>query len=184
MWTPLPPPPDRQSNMALPMGNTFSTFELAAQVKAGAYANLRIFKYGDMAESFPADNPVFVTTTGSAAWYNVTHAAAMPYPSPIVENPFGKFSATCMYFGTALTDQLGTKAPPIGLIQSAVGGTQIEAWLDNSSLLGGEACAKQSGYNLNASGFNKGYGLSSKRERAPSSFLAVTAVLFVRPCAA
>lgn len=36
-------------------------------------------------------------------------------------------------FGRSLIDQLGPGAPPIGLIQSAIGGTTIEAWSSNTT---------------------------------------------------
>ena len=48
---------------------------------------------------------------------------------------WARFSATCMYFGAELIDAkqklLGQAEAdvPIGLIQSAVGGTQIERWV-------------------------------------------------------
>eukprot|EP01047_Picozoa_sp_COSAG01_P028086 COSAG01_NODE_1875_length_8997_cov_11.927624_12_plen_91_part_00 len=53
------------------------------------------------------------------------------------------------------------KTTPIGLIQSAVGGMQIEAYLDNSTLT---KCANESGYKWNSSSpeQNIGYKLASK----------------------
>ncbi len=66
----------------------------------------------------------------SSTWFNATYAATLHEyhrgrPSP---NPLMGFSATCIEFGRELIDTLGGsgKAPPIGLIQSAVGGTIIE----------------------------------------------------------
>jgi hypothetical protein len=47
--------------------------------------------------------------------------------------PFFGFSAACTEFARNLIDQLGDDAPPIGLIQSAVGGTTIEAWSPNAT---------------------------------------------------
>lgn len=47
---------------------------------------------------------------------------------------WAQFSATCMYFGAELIDARaaqGLDDVPIGLIQSAIGGSQIEAWMDN-----------------------------------------------------
>ena len=51
------------------------------------------------------------------------------FASPGQLNPFDSFSAECLYFGTALTDLAGSEAVPIGLIQSAVGGSMIESWV-------------------------------------------------------
>ncbi len=51
-----------------------------------------------------------------------------------------QFSAVGYYFGQALRDHLKT---PVGLIQSAVGGTTIQSWMDGKTLLampGGEKC--------------------------------------------
>jgi hypothetical protein len=47
------------------------------------------------------------------------------------------FSSTCWYFGESLAEKLGPSAPPIGLIHTAYGGSQIEAWVrpeDNSCI--------------------------------------------------
>jgi hypothetical protein len=46
----------------------------------------------------------------------------------------GFLQATCLYFGVELLAALGPDAPPIGLIQSAVGGSTIEAWQSNLTL--------------------------------------------------
>jgi hypothetical protein len=46
------------------------------------------------------------------------------------------FSGTCLYFGLSLLDRLGPDAPPIGLIQSCVGGSWIEEWASISDLSG------------------------------------------------
>ena len=43
----------------------------------------------------------------------------------------GDFSATASYFGRALNRELGV---PVGLIQSAVGGTMIESWISRAAL--------------------------------------------------
>lgn len=60
-------------------------------------------------------------------------------------SPFAQFSATCMYFGVELIAQrtnMGVDADvPIGLIQSAIGGSQIESWMDNETLT---LCANES----------------------------------------
>ena len=49
--------------------------------------------------------------------------------------PFFSFSAACLEFGRALLDELGDDAPPIGLIQSALGGSTIEAWSPNETTI-------------------------------------------------
>ena len=48
---------------------------------------------------------------------------------------FVRFSATCFYFAQELTDKLGgEKAPPIGLVHTAWGGSTIEQWLSNETI--------------------------------------------------
>eukprot|EP00040_Diaphanoeca_grandis_P030561 m.180807 g.180807 ORF g.180807 m.180807 type:complete len:694 (-) comp32036_c8_seq1:248-2329(-) len=100
--------------------------------------------------------------TRPMTWFNVSFAAAVPDPGPdvatnndypvdssydydfynngglgehIPANPLTRFSATCLEFGRSLIDELGNDAPPIGLIQSAIGGTTIEAWSPNTTTL-------------------------------------------------
>eukprot|EP00041_Stephanoeca_diplocostata_P037874 m.1453942 g.1453942 ORF g.1453942 m.1453942 type:complete len:214 (-) comp25118_c1_seq6:4685-5326(-) len=103
----------------------------------------------------------YATAIGATTWYNITHAVALPdipeHGGHVQLNPFHSFSATCTYYAVGLTDIYGDDAPPIGLIQSAVGGTQIEAWLDNETL---GTCTNESGYNI-TNGINYGYGLTS-----------------------
>ena len=38
------------------------------------------------------------------------------------------FSSTCWYFGESLGRKMGPSAPPIGLVHTAFGGSQIESW--------------------------------------------------------
>ena len=152
-------------NMALSLHFTFSKPALEAAVLAGQYSNIRTFQYGGMSvnsETFHADAPKFATADGAAPWYNVTYGASISSPSKgghAQLNPFEQFSATCTYFAVGLVD-LG-KSTPIGLIQSSVGGMQIEAYLDNETLT---TCKNESGYKWNASepGQNVGYPITSK----------------------
>eukprot|EP00756_Hemistasia_phaeocysticola_P043550 Hpha_TRINITY_DN17131_c0_g1::TRINITY_DN17131_c0_g1_i1::g.146738::m.146738/K05970/SIAE; sialate O-acetylesterase len=141
-----------QSNMALHLHYTFEAESLTnAVVKEGRFGNIRFFKYGDMGIHYSAETPQWATTVGASSWYNVSYAAAVPEPkdshgNPVL-NPFHSFSATCMYFAVHLTELYGEGiAPPIGLIHTAVGGTQIEAWLDNETLT---QCRNESGYEAN-----------------------------------
>ena len=73
-------------------------------------------------------------------------------PQPI-PNLLNTFSGTCLYFATSLRNQLVAaaaestdekhKAPPapIGLIQSAIGGSKIVAWMSNATL---KSCTNKS----------------------------------------
>ena len=85
----------------------------------------------------------WVTSRGSIAenpvdnrWFNLTDAMQVADGADPKHTPFAVFSGACLYFGIELSDALDAKggpAPPIGLIQNAVGGSTIEAWMSNSS---------------------------------------------------
>lgn len=144
--------------MDLALEYTFSKAQLDADVKAGRYDNIRLFQYGDMGTKYEELVPTFVTTQGTVhdptdsggTWANLTTASRLiGKPVPITYNLFSQFSATCFYFAAELTDHLRSKGSsdvPIGLIQSAIGGSQIEAWTPDTVL---GACKNAS---LNADG--------------------------------
>ena len=136
---------------------SFSADTLKAEIAAGKYAQLRHFMYGSMGNHFEALAPQYVTTWNSASspvsctegvcdegfvWHNVTHSASLPSskaagPNDRMHSAFAQFSSTCMYFGAELIDARaaeGLEGVPIGLIQSAIGGSQIESWMDNETL--------------------------------------------------
>lgn len=91
-------------------------------------------------------SPRWATSLGSTAedpsnsWLNTTAAIIQPpaeaIGTPVApqKSPLQIFSATCLYFGVELIDALGEGGPPIGLIQTAVGGSTIEAWMSNETL--------------------------------------------------
>jgi len=97
-----------------------------------------------------ATTPQWVTSQNSAAasqpnadpfvWHNVTTSAALPSMNNITKrhSPWAQFAATCMYFGAELIAARATLGVdmdvPVGLIQSAIGGSQIESWMDNATL--------------------------------------------------
>jgi hypothetical protein len=142
-----------QSNMALSLIHTFAAKSLQAAMRTGAYSQLRFFAFGGMSNALPAHNPVWVRPDGAVtydnvsvthstrplSWFNASFGASIqPHccysHTHVSQGPFMDFSATCMEFGRQLIEQLGNEtAPPIGLIQSAVGGTTIEAWSPNST---------------------------------------------------
>jgi hypothetical protein len=153
-----------QSNMDLALMYTFEKPALDEAVQRGRYSNIRLFQYGDMGTKYEELVPTFATTTGtlhdtgpSGGTWSTLSAASVAIPNPSAGasyNLFGQFSATCFYFGAALVDERAAlveeaeegAAVPIGLIQSAIGGSQIEAWTPDSAL---GQCANES---LNADG--------------------------------
>ena len=142
-----------QSNMALPQQHSYSAKLLQAQMRGGMFSKLRWFQYQGMHGAKPQgeDNgqpggfsPMWTRQTGAKryvapgngtegrTWFNASYGAAWPV-TPKDGHPFFTFSATCIEFGRNLLEMLGEDAPPIGLIQSAIGGTQIEAWTPNAT---------------------------------------------------
>jgi hypothetical protein len=142
---------------------------LNADVAAGKYSDIRLFQYGGMGGKYQELVPSWVTTKGTLAplesggpssgvWSNLS-AASQSIPQKCQPgqdncpnqdlNLLGQFSATCFYFAANLIDLLkqnNEEAYPIGLIQSAIGGSQIEAWTPDSAL---GLCKNES---LNANG--------------------------------
>ena len=96
-----------------------------------------------MQNTIEAVAPQYVTTWYTQnSWNKVSDSARAPSGGPgpySAHSQFARFSATCMYFGAELIDNkqkmLGQEEAdvPIGLIQSAVGGTQIESWISNAT---------------------------------------------------
>eukprot|EP01049_Picozoa_sp_SAG25_P015755 SAG25_NODE_3326_length_1128_cov_1.300292_1_plen_317_part_00 len=140
-----------QSNMALEIYYTFSADTLKSEIAAGKYNNLRHFMMGGMGLHYESTTPQWVTTQNSASankpnadpfvWHQAKVSAALPSMDNATKRhtPWAQFSATCMYFGAELIAarrKLGVDADvPVGLIQSAIGGSQIESWMDNTTLL-------------------------------------------------
>lgn len=148
--------------MALAVQFTFSaeTVKQAFQTDPKYATKLRLFRYGAMQfdDTIASFEPKWVTSTQSYAadplqgsWYTAAAATGVVTDQRSGENftAFPSFSATCLYFGVELLAALGPEAPPIGLIQSAVGGSTIEAWMSNATLgrcrggecVGGGECA-------------------------------------------
>ena len=143
-----------QSNMELGLFYTLNRNESAAAVSAGKYANIRLLHF----DHNPQPHPQYVTngsiaTTGNSSWLTPAAALADKHNAGTMgdcASVFGSFSAACWYFGAALSDRMlaeeqqqaqaaagggsgaavaAAAAVPIGLIESAFGGTCIESWL-------------------------------------------------------
>jgi hypothetical protein len=128
----------RQSNMELPLHYTLTRNQSYSAVALGSYDNIRIFHF----DHNPQHSATY-TTNGSvvvAPWQMASTAMS--------DRVLDGFSAACWYFGETLTDWMrkgrgrndtssetgaspvtastgrkGTEEVPIGLIQSAFGGT-------------------------------------------------------------
>lgn len=100
-----------QSNMAMAVGGTLDAESAVAQADAGDYGRIRLFKVpvGAADERQPAVDAKWQECDGESV---------------------SAFSATGFYFGRALQKALGV---PVGLIQSAVGGTNAYSWISNDA---------------------------------------------------
>ncbi len=106
--------------------HTFHLNKSIASLAAGNYSNLRIRvpSHGRYSQQEPAQPWKTAYEAG------VAEAQSGSY---VLE----QFASTCYYFGESLTDAMidaGLEVPPIGLISTAIGGTKIEAWVDNATL--------------------------------------------------
>ena len=127
--------------MDLELYYTFSVEDLQAEMMAGNFSNIRTFEYGYMSKRFEAPNPQWVVTwDNNMAWQKVSETSHLPLGDvgpAFSHSVWARFYATCMYFGAELVlakRRLGLDSEvPIGLVQSAVGGTIIEAWMPNAS---------------------------------------------------
>jgi sialate O-acetylesterase len=137
-----------QSNMELGLHFTFSVNKsMAAIVNDGKYANLRLLHF----DHNPLPTPQWVpngsivnpSATTNSSWLTPSDAitsVAKGCRGPNCQNAFTAFSATCWYFGESLTDRMtgdlltsssaAATPTPLGLIESAFGGTCIESWFD------------------------------------------------------
>ena len=133
-----------QSNMELGLHFTFSVNETVAAISSAKYANLRMLHFDHnpqpAAQYVSADSIVGASASTNSSWITPAAAIAQSDPGchgPSCQSTFSTFSATCWYFGESLTDRMlasnefsnGASAVPIGLIESAFGGTCIESWL-------------------------------------------------------
>ena len=104
-----------QSNMVLPIQSIFNHSEEIAA--ASAYSDIRFTRL----HRVPSD--VEEADVEPSPWYDTSN-----------KGQIGSFSAVCFLYARNVYDQLGV---PIGLIESAVGGTRIEAWSNKEAL---DAC--------------------------------------------
>jgi hypothetical protein len=111
--------------MELTMHYTLTRNQSYDAIAAGKYTNLRIFHFDHNAQPLPTYlvNASLVVSP----WQTVVDA----YQGGVKQNALDSFSAACYYFGESLTDWMikaGEVTVPIGLIESAFGGTMIESW--------------------------------------------------------
>jgi hypothetical protein len=116
--------------MWLPLKYSFHRNKSVADIQAGKYDNSLRLGIADSQRGATA--PMWTTPKG---------ALIIPPPSgkkPDLDYPLFKFSALCYYYAESLVDLLrNEKGPdasvPIGVVNTAVGGSMIEEWMTNST---------------------------------------------------
>jgi len=102
--------------MAMPLQYTFARNASYERVQHGGYANVRYRS----------------VSGGSGDDADVVGHWSKPSSS---RSDFMQYSAACWYFAESLVDQLGTDAPPIGLIELSHPSSRIEDWVDDITLM-------------------------------------------------
>ena len=78
--------------------------------------------------------PIYVGKQSDTHWVNLGHDSDYTEERKKANKFVTNFSGVCLQFGLSLLDRLGADAPPIGLIQSPVGGSLIEEWASVADL--------------------------------------------------
>ena len=119
---------------------TYGGLDSLAGINAGSYDNIRLqsgtSEVNGLSPTYPPTHP----------WRHVKDAAALPQDNT---DSWWQNSAACYHFGEAITDQhkaAGKTAPTIGLISTAIGGSQIEEWITT------EVASECFGFEHNANG--------------------------------
>ena len=108
-----------QSNMAWPMYAMYNGTEEIAD--SASYTNIRMYQANLQTSPNEEDDLI---GGGWGGWY-----------TPVETSKLRTFSAVCFLFAREMTDKLGgDKKRVFGLIQSAWGGTRIEAWSSQDAL--------------------------------------------------
>lgn len=144
-----------QSNMALPLLHSFTRNASRDAILAGKYTNIRIHGMeGNMNPFQPwatlrqalAATPTARSGTADDVFTTSLKVGGSTAPcDPSLDSDcsaFMMFPAACYYFGEELSDAISstrsrgttTDDVPIGLINTAWGGSAIEQWLTNKSL--------------------------------------------------
>ena len=108
---------------------TYGGLDSLAAINAGTYDNIRLMS--GTSESAGLDPQVPPTHP----WRRAKDAAAL---QPSDSDSWWQFSAVMWHFAEALTDQhkaAGRAAPTIGLVSTAIGGSQIEEWITNAEAM-------------------------------------------------
>lgn len=118
-----------QSNCWLPLEYTTTRNRSFAAADAGNYSNIRFYNH-DTVAALDGEVPyVIAQETNPASTTNVWRQANSTW--------MNSFSAMCWYMAQEATDyarDFNEPVEPIGLIETAWGGTQIETWIRNDTI--------------------------------------------------
>ncbi len=101
-----------QSNMAMSISRTLGAKEVSEKAEAKRYKRIRLFRA-------PVDGADTRMKTAETVW-------SLP-----TANAVSRFSATAFFFGNKLAED---RSVPVGLIQSANGGTNAFSWINSDTL--------------------------------------------------
>ena len=116
-----------QSNMVKNFLVTYGGADSMAAIVSGAYDNIRLMSGNS--ESAGLDPKVPPTHP----WHRARDAAAIPASDP---DSWWQTSAVLWHFWEALSDQhkaAGKPVPTLGLLSTAIGGSQIEEWITDEA---------------------------------------------------
>lgn len=141
-----------QSNMWLPVGNSFAHNDTIKNISAGKYKNIRLMA-GNSGDC-PGEGTTMSTggqpVPAHCPWMTTAEAAVTPAkkgrgPAPVP--PLFNFGAACWYFAAKISDELEAagKLIPIGVTDTAIGGQRIEEYMVNDTSL--TACSERTGEN-------------------------------------
>ena len=112
--------------MELGLSHTITRNQTYDAIRGGKLADIRVLHFDHNTQI----HPVYITDASvKSPWKRPSDA--------LQDKSLPDFSAACWYFGESLTQRMdksameGGKAVPIGLIESAWGGTVIESWFDS-----------------------------------------------------
>ena len=138
-----------QSNMELGLYYTFSRNATLQSIAASKFANVRLLHFDHNPQALPVwtSNATQIVPPGgdattNSSWFTPSGAVSMMKDHGCsgsnCQSVFDDFSGTCWYFAQAITERMMSEDDyvdgeevPLGLIESAFGGTVIESWIDS-----------------------------------------------------
>lgn len=112
--------------MWLQLQFTYARNSSFAAIGTGALGNIRLMSGDSQTQGLNGGKPPL------HPWRRIQDAASLPASNP---DSLDTFSAVCFHYAEALTVEFkkaGKTPPTLGLIAMAIGGSQLEEWVENS----------------------------------------------------